>query len=126
VTLFIDGKSSGVRLSVEFDGRRVWLRMKSFKYLLALAAARHATVDGWIHKTDIEPGDNQIRYVYQLRRELTRAGVRGATQNLIENDRLGRYRLMVPVDKISLDAELLRRSPDADIRRWAVTNGGMQ
>lgn len=52
----------------------VGLRPKSFKYLLALAVSRKRTTDGWIVKTEIEPGENHARYIYQLKAELEADG----------------------------------------------------
>jgi hypothetical protein len=105
-------------MSIELAGRPVTLRLKSFKYLLALATARILTRDGWIAKSEIESGENQIKYLYQLRRELAQAGPNGAT-SLIENDGNGHYRLTLPAQAIRFDLNRLLEHPDWDIRSRA-------
>ncbi|HUU44671.1 MAG TPA: helicase-related protein, partial [Acidobacteriota bacterium] len=115
--LHLDGGACRARLSVQLAGRTLMLRAKSFKYLLALAAARLLSRDGWILKTDIEPGENQIKYLYQLRRELGEAGQ--PADGLIENDGNGRYRLTLPPQAIRFDLPRLLEHPDWDIRARA-------
>jgi hypothetical protein len=115
--LQLDGAAHRARMSVQLAGQTVMLRGKSFKYLLALAAARMLTRDGWVNKSDIEPGENQIKYFYQLRRELRAAGPRADT--LIENDGSGRYRLTLPPQAIRFDLPRLATHPDWDIRSRA-------
>ena len=115
--LQLDGAAHRARMSVQLAGQTVMLRGKSFKYLLALAAARMLTRDGWVNKNDIEPGENQIKYFYQLRRELHAAGPRADA--LIENDGSGRYRLTLPPQAIRFDLPRLATHPDWDIRSRA-------
>lgn len=111
-------RSYGARMPVELAGRPLTLRLKSFKYLFALAAARLLTRDGWIAKAEIETGDNQIKYLYQLRHELAQAGISNAA-GLIENDGGGHYRLALPPQAIRLDLSQLLQHPDWDIRSRA-------
>jgi helicase len=115
--LHLDGAACRARMAVQLAGQTVMLRAKSFKYLLALAVARMLTRDGWIAKSDIEPGENQIKYFYQLRRELNVAGKAAST--LIENDGNGRYRLALPPQAIRFDLPRLLEHPDWDIRSRA-------
>ena len=123
--LQLDGTGQRARMAVQLAGQTVMLRAKSFKYLLALAAGRMLTRDGWVNKADIEPGENQIKYFYQLRRELRAAGPRADT--LIENDGSGRYRLTLPPQAIRFDLPRLATHPDWDIRSRAeqLTQAGM-
>lgn len=116
--LHLSGSPCHARMSIELAGRPVTLRLKSFKYLLALATARILTRDGWIAKSEIESGENQIKYLYQLRRELAQAGPNGAT-SLIENDGNGHYRLTLPAQAIRFDLNRLLEHPDWDIRSRA-------
>lgn len=111
-------RSYGARMPVELAGRPLTLRLKSFKYLFALAAARLLTRDGWIAKAEIETGENQIKYLYQLRHELAQAGISNAA-GLIENDGGGHYRLALPPQAIRLDLSQLLQHPDWDIRSRA-------
>ncbi|MEW5702757.1 MAG: DEAD/DEAH box helicase [Candidatus Zixiibacteriota bacterium] len=115
--LCLDGAACRARMSVQLAGRTVMLRAKSFKYLLALAAARLLTRDGWIAKHDIETGENQIKYLYQLRRELSAAGQKA--DGLIENDGGGHYRLTLPPQAIRFDLPRLLAHDDWDIRSRA-------
>ena len=121
--LQLDGAACRARMSVQLAGQTVMLRAKSFKYLLALAAGRMLTRDGWVNKSDIEPGENQIKYFYQLRRELRAAGPRA--DSLIENDGSGRYRLTLPPQAIRFDLPRLATHPDWDIRSRAEQLAGM-
>jgi len=99
----------------------VTLRPASFKYLLSLAVARilsNVYSSGWIHKLDIQPGQNQIKYIWQLRSELSghfNEDVR-AVGALIDNDCNGHYRLNVSLGDsvISID-NALEASGDHDI-----------
>jgi len=115
--LHLDGAACRARMSVQLAGRTVMLRAKSFKYLLALAAARLLTRDGWVAKHDIEAGENQIKYLYQLRRELSTAGHQA--EGLIENDGGGHYRLTLPPQAIRFDLPRLLEHSDWDIRSRA-------
>ena len=114
--LNLSGTPCRARLSIELAGRPLTLRLKSFKYLLALASARLLTRDVWIAKTDIEAGENQIKYLYQLRRELAQGG---NNNDLIENDGNGHYRLTLPPQAIRFDLSHLLEHPDWDIRSLA-------
>ncbi|GAB4327927.1 MAG: hypothetical protein Kow0074_23540 [Candidatus Zixiibacteriota bacterium] len=115
--LHLSGAPCRARVAVELAGRPLTLRLKSFKYLLALATARYLTRDGWIAKTDIEAGENQIKYLYQLRRELAQAG--HTADNLIENDGNGRYRLTLPSQAIRFELSRLLEHNDWEIRSRA-------
>ena len=115
--LHLSGAPCRARMAIELAGRPLTLRLKSFKYLLALAAARYLTRDGWIAKTEIESGENQIKYLYQLRRELSQAG--HTAENLIENDGNGRYRLTMPPQAIQFDLVRLLEHNDWEIRSRA-------
>lgn len=110
------------RFTISLDGRICNLRGKSFRYLFALATARHLHGDfgklhyddGWINKRDIEPGTNQTKYFYQLRQEL-KAACDGA-QRLIENNGRGFYRLALQRGQICFDFDSLEDFPDPDVR----------
>ena len=120
--LHLNGSPSHARMSIELAGRHLTLRLKSFKYLFALATARILTRDGWIAKSEIESGENQIKYLYQLRRELAQAGSAAARHggaSLIENDGNGHYRLTLPAQAIRFDLSRLLEHPDWDIRSRA-------
>ena len=119
--LHLNGAPCRARLAIELAGHPLTLRLKSFKYLLALATARFLTRDGWIAKTDIEAGENQIKYLYQLRRELMQGSTANGhgADNLIENDGNGHYRLTLPSQAIRFDLSRLLEHPDWEIRSRA-------
>ncbi len=116
--LTLDGRQVHTRFAVVLGDSLCTLRPKSFKYLFALAAARHLRKDGWIDKRDIESGENQIKYFYQLRQELKAA--QAGAQQLIENDGSGRYRLALPRDAIHFNFERIVDFPDWEIRQTAT------
>jgi helicase len=113
ITLVIDGTPVKDKLRVVVNGRRVILPAKSFKYLLKLTWGVFENEEGWIHKEDLEPGDNQTRYLYRLRKQLRPALVAG--QSIIENNRLGSYRLTIPRHQITVNSSVLMKNPDAEI-----------
>ncbi len=116
-TLTLNGRRVRSRFAVELGERTCALRAKSFKYLFSLAVARRLRGDGWIDKRDIEAGENQIKYFYQLRQEL-KAAYEGA-QRLIENDGAGRYRLALSPETIRFDIEQIAAFPDWEIQQAA-------
>lgn len=122
--LTLDGQSMRARFTVALGDHICALRAKSFKYLFALAAARWLRDDGWIDKRDVEAGENQIKYFYQLRQEL-KAAYDGA-QRLIENDGAGRYRLALPPGMIRFNLERIACFPDGEIKRTAEKLGSLQ
>jgi hypothetical protein len=113
MTLVIDGTPVKDKFMVLLNGKKTILPAKSFKYLVKLAWAALKKEDGWIHKEDLEPGDNQTKYMYRLRKQLQPA--LGAGQSIIENNRLGSYRLSIPKQNITLDSSVLTKNPDAEI-----------
>lgn len=122
--LTLDGTATRSRFAIELGDRTCTLRGKSFKYLFALAAARYLRDDGWIDKRDVEAGENQIKYFYQLRQEL-KAAYDGA-QRLIENDGAGRYRLALPPDSIRFNFKRISDFPDCEIQKTAEQLGARQ
>jgi ATP-dependent DNA helicase len=115
IKLVLEGKFNRDRLTVKFLGREFPLTMKSFKYLAKLACAKISDKSGWIHKESLEPGFNQARYIYNLKKEL------GLTKNqgLLENNRGGYYRLNILPENIALNLENLKSIQDYEIRSLA-------
>jgi helicase len=113
VSLVIDGSPLRDKFLVLVNGKKTVLPAKSFKYLVKLTWAAFKNEDGWIHKNDLEPGDNQTRYLYRLRKELQPA--LGPGQYIMENNRLGSYRLTIPKHKITVSPSALMKNPDAEI-----------
>jgi hypothetical protein len=110
--LFFEAEYNRDRLTVRFARRRFPLTLKSFKYLAKLACARLTDKSGWLHKEDLEPGFNQARYIYNLKKELGLARDR----KVLENNRSGFYRLNLEPNQISFNFENLRRLPDFEIK----------
>lgn len=122
--IILDGRRVRSRFAVELGGHPCTLRAKSFKYLFTLAAARYTRHDGWIDKRDVEGGENQIKYFYQLRQELKAA--QDGAQQLIENDGAGRYRLALPPEVIQFNLEKIAAFPDWEIQQTAAQLGNLQ
>lgn len=113
--LEIDGSQDKERFVVKINGCPVKLTGKSFKYFTKLAWSRANRESGWVYKEDIEAGFNQARYLYRMKNELT-AGL-GLDCSLIENNRLGYYRLDIDPAKIRFNRENLREHPDWEVRQ---------
>ncbi len=110
--LVLDGSTNRDRLNIEFQGRRIPVTMKSFKYLVKLACAKYEDENGWLHKEKLEPGFNQARYIYNLKKELGLA--RG--QGILENNRSGYYRLNLTPEDIALNIENIKGIQDFEIK----------
>jgi len=117
VSLVIDGTPVKDKFLVLVNGRKVILPAKSFKYLVKLTWAAYRNEEGWIHKNDFEPGENQTRYLHRLKKQIMPGIIPG--QSFIENNRLGGYRLSFPKDKISINSALLLKNPDMEIKKMA-------
>lgn len=115
--LVIDGTPIKDKFLIWINGKKVTLPAKSFKYLVKLAWATFKNKQGWIHKNDLEPGDNQTRYLHRLKKQIT--PYLEPNQTLMENNRLGCYRLSVPASGIKINTGLLTNSPDSEISGMA-------
>ncbi|MCH8027576.1 MAG: DEAD/DEAH box helicase [candidate division Zixibacteria bacterium] len=115
--LEIDGSPDKERFVVKVNDQTVRLTAKSFKYLakLAWSRANSPASSGWVYKEDIEVGFNQARYLYRMKNEVN-AGL-GYDWPLIENNRLGYYRLNADPDKIRINVANLQNNPDHEIRQ---------
>lgn len=111
----IDGSYEGDRYLVRINGFPVRLTGKSFKYLTKLAWSRVGRDSGWIFKEDLEAGFNQARYLYRLKSEIA-AGFPSDWQ-VIENNRLGYYRLDIDPRSISINYQNLRHYPDWEVQQ---------
>ncbi len=114
----IDGGYERERYLIKINGFPVRLTGKSFKYFTKLACARISDGAGWIYKEDIEVGFNQARYLYRMKNELN-SGLRMDWQ-IIENNRLGYYRLNVEPSKIKIDFGNLKDNPDYELQELAL------
>ena len=115
--LEIDGSPDKERFVVKVNDQTVRLTAKSFKYLakLAWSRANNPASSGWVYKEDIEVGFNQARYLYRMKNEVN-AGL-GYNWPLIENNRLGYYRLNADPEKIRINVANLQNNPDHEIRQ---------
>ncbi len=113
ITLRLTATMIRDRYRVVFRDRPILLTAKSFKYLMKLAAQRSLDGRGWLDKEELEPGFNQARYLYNLRKELGGTSVHG--RELIENDRQGKYRISLPADEIHFDLAALLLLEDFEI-----------
>lgn len=101
----IDGQPRKQRFLVRIDGEPVWLTLTSLVYLVTLAHARIHR-NGWVHKMDIQGGDNVARYIHLLKQES-----RGKVN--IDNDSNGSYRLVT--DRVVFNVENLKAVPHHDV-----------
>jgi helicase len=82
-------KKVGERFEVVINGFTIKLQPRLFAYLSKLYNCDHP--EGWLDKSFLDSGTNQIKYIYCLKNALS--SVPGA---LIESDGAGRYRLILP------------------------------
>jgi hypothetical protein len=117
-TIEIDGSYQGERYLVKINGFPLRLTGKSFKYFTKLAWSRLHADSGWIYKEDIEHGFNQARYLYRMKGEIS-SGL-NSSWSIVENNRLGYYRLDADPSKIKINVENLRNHPDFELRALAA------
>jgi predicted thioesterase len=103
--LRIEGKAVKNRFLVEVNGRKLLLTHKLHEYLLKLVRALHRKEGGWINKFDLERGDNQSRYLWRLKKALEPYFPEGSL--IIDNNRMGGYRLNIKLKDILISEELL-------------------
>ncbi|KPL00296.1 MAG: hypothetical protein AMJ90_08450 [candidate division Zixibacteria bacterium SM23_73_2] len=115
ICLVMDGQQEKGRFLIILNGKEIYLPAKSFSYLFKLAWAKKKTEDGWMHKMDLEPGENQAKYLYRLKNQIKSSGE--FTQELIENNRTGSYRLDIPPEKIKFDLDNLKKIFDSEIKK---------
>ena len=115
----IDGSYQGERYLVKINGFPLRLTGKSFKYFTKLAWSRLYAESGWIYKEDIEHGFNQARYLYRMKGEIT--GGLNSSWPIVENNRLGYYRLDADPSKIKINVENLKNHPDYELRSLITT-----
>lgn len=114
----IDGSFEHDRYLIKINGFPVRLTGKSFKYFAKLAWWRRQQPAGWIYKDDIEIGFNQARYLYRMKNEIN-AELR-ADWSIIENNRLGYYRLDIDPGRIQINLDNLKNHPDYELRSLAT------
>ena len=117
----IDGAYEHERYLVKIDGFPVRLTGKSFKYFAKLAWSRMHSESGWIYKEDLEIGFNQARYLYRMKSEISDS--LKCDWPVIENNRLGYYRLNVDPSQVQLNVECLRNHPDWEVRSLVADPG---
>ncbi|MDH4222192.1 MAG: helicase-related protein, partial [candidate division Zixibacteria bacterium] len=110
--LVLDGSLIKGKYTVIINGRRILLSCKSFKYLFKLVWAIYNKEGGWIHKLDLEEGENQGKYIYRLKKELS-----DSEKLLIENNRVGCYRLNLKKEQIQLNLKALENFQDFEIEQ---------
>ncbi|MEW6412259.1 MAG: DEAD/DEAH box helicase [Candidatus Zixiibacteriota bacterium] len=110
----IDGSYERERYLVKINGFPVRLTGKSFKYFTKLAWSRLNRDSGWIYKEDIEVGFNQARYLYRMKGEIS-AGL-NSPWPVVENNRLGYYRLSIDPSRIRVNVNNLKNHPDWEVR----------
>lgn len=84
-------RKAGSRYEVEIGGMKVLLQPKLYSYLFKLYNADK--LEGWLDKSFLDHGSNQVKYIYKLKKALE--SVPGVA---VESDGSGRYRLVLPGD----------------------------
>jgi hypothetical protein len=81
--------------------------------------AHHAATayGAYLPHSELDSGENYIRYIYRMRQELKANQV--DSQLRIENDKKGGYRLMLLSDRVSFDVQTLVEFPDTRIQMLA-------
>lgn len=121
LSIEIDGSFETDRFLVRIDGFPVRLTGKSFKYFVKLAWSRLYGENGWIFKEDIEIGFNQARYLYRMKNEISECFA--SPWSVVENNRLGYYRLNIAPDRIRVNLDNLRNHPDYEVRSLMEIGG---
>jgi hypothetical protein len=112
--LIITGRPLRRRFEVILCSMPIPLSGTSFYYLFQLATYALAHPGQWLSKRDIEDTENQARYIYRLRQELSR-NADGHT--IVINNREGAYRLALDPLQIRFDVSGLLLHPDARVRK---------
>ena len=118
----IDGRLEGERYLIKVNGFPIRLTGKSFKYFAKLAYSRLVGDAGWIYKEDIEIGFNQARYLYRMKNEVNAGLTNG--WDVVENNRLGYYRLNCNPSQLSINFDSLKEHPDFEVRQLAEGHAG--
>ena len=113
----IDGTFERERYLVRINGFPIHLTGKSFKYFTKLAWSRLNRDSGWMYKEDIETGFNQARYLYRMKKEIVSA--LNLAWAVIENNRLGYYRLNADPGASRVNLDNLRVHPDHEVSSLA-------
>ncbi len=117
----VDGAYERERYLVKIDGFPVRLTGKSFKYFTKLAWSRLYSETGWVYKEDLEIGFNQARYLYRMKSEINDS--LKCDWPVIENNRLGYYRLNIDPSQVRLNVESLKQHPDWEVRSLVTDSG---
>lgn len=120
----VDGSFDGDRYLIKVNGFPIRLTGKSFKYFTKLAWSRLGKEAGWIYKDDIEVGFNQARYLYRMKNEIS--GGLGFLWPILENNRLGYYRLNADPAKIRINFGNLSQHQDIELRQLSTGGGSDQ
>lgn len=111
-SLVIDGtpkdSTDNCRFLIWINGKKVWLTYKSFCYLAKLAVACRIG-EGWLYRTELEPGGNQSRYVYRMKAE---------TDNRIDvfTNRRGSYLLNIDPRSVFFNHKAMAAFPDTLVK----------
>lgn len=113
--IVIDGSKRRARFLILIDGEPVYLTGNSFMYFVRLACARcREGTDGWCHKLELQTGSNQTGYIFRMKNEIV-PQIRSGWP-VVENNRLGYYRLCASESSIHFNMQNLKDHPIYELR----------
>ncbi len=116
-----DGRVMNNRHMVTFGRKKAWLTLRSFQAALALAVAAKTVECGWLGVDGLGGFKSYHQVIRRLKQDIQDAG---ADPSLIENSRAKQYRLSLPPQNISIDAETVSQHvPNADKALSALSMG---
>lgn len=100
-----DGRVDKKRTHIVINGKLTSITNRSFEVLLKMGVQLKKDGVGWVGKTDIT-SDNPAQYISRLRKEIE-PFLLDSSVDILENDSFGAYRLSVPPENITFDADVL-------------------
>ena len=104
-SIVVDGTRQGERYLVIVDRKDVYLQPICFRFLAIFGIQLLlGEDDGWVYGSDIcDPERLLWAYIYRLRQNVHRASRRLRSWPVVENDRLGYYRLIVKPGGVAIN-----------------------
>lgn len=111
-TFHLVGKPKKRRLEIRINTHAAYVTETSFDLLLKFALALKKNKEGWLHKDALDIPDERGQCLSKLRRQI-KPCTKNKSGRIIENNYFGFYRLCIPPENISLDADTIKSLPNA-------------